>query len=107
MTTDSDLRIAAVSAAAVITAAQRGCHHDVLETATRLYDWLNVSPPVVSMTLTASEPVPQTPGSTTKGNTMQLHDTEEFTLSVAEKDAKGQPVTTDTITWTVADPAVA
>jgi hypothetical protein len=108
MTTDSELRIAAVSAAAVITAAQHGCHHDVLETATRLYDWLNTPPPAVRMTLTASAPVPQTtPGSTTEGNTMQLHDTEEFTLSVAETDAKGQPVTTDTITWTVADPTVA
>jgi hypothetical protein len=26
---------------------------------------------------------------------------------VAETDAKGQPVTTDTLTWTVADPTVA
>jgi hypothetical protein len=105
MATDADLRIAAVSAAAVITAAQHGCHHEVLQTATQLYDWMNVSPPAVRMTLTAGPATPQT--GTTKGNTMQLHDTEQFTLSVAETDAKGQPVTTDTLTWTVADPAVA
>jgi hypothetical protein len=32
---------------------------------------------------------------------MQLMDTQQVTLSVAETDSKGQPVTGDALTWTV------
>jgi hypothetical protein len=86
-----------------------GTTGDVLAVADAFYRWLEGP---VSLVLTAGltyqQAVPGDPGVPTlrKGNAMQLSDTQQVTLSVAETDSKGQPVTGDALTWSVDNPAV-
>jgi hypothetical protein len=90
-----------------LAAAQAG---DVTATANVFYAWLE-GPALMLLTadsLTYQQASPEGPGTPTvkKGPAVQLTDLQQVTLSVAEQDSKGQPVTGDTLTWTVDDPAV-
>jgi len=78
---------------------------DITGAATVFYRWLE-GPAIIVLThdsLTYSQADPDGPGTPTtmKGNTVQLTDTQQVTLTVAEQDSKGQPVTGDNLTWTV------
>lgn len=77
----------------------------VVDAATVFYRWLE-GPVLLTLTrdpITHSQADPAGPGepTTTKGNTVQLTDLQQVTLTVAEQDSKGQPVTGDALTWTV------
>lgn len=90
----------------VITPAQAG---DVTSVATTFYRWLE-GPAVLFLTTdptTFDQAAPEGPGTPTtrKGNQVQLTDLQQVTLSVAEQDAKGQPVS-DSLTWSVDNPQV-
>ena len=82
---------------------------DVTSTAQVYYRWLE-GPAFLFLTVdpeTFDQAAPEGPGTPTvmKGNTVQLTDLQQVTLSVAEIDSKGQPVS-DTLTWSVDQPAV-
>lgn len=84
---------------------------DITSAATVFYRWLE-GPAIMVLThdsLTFSQAAPDGPGTPTvmKGNTVQLTDLQQVTLSVAEQDSKGQPVTGDALTWAVDNTAVA
>jgi hypothetical protein len=84
-----------------LSAAQAG---DVTATAGVFYRWLEGPAVMVltSDTLTYQQASPDGPGTPTvkKGSTVQLTDTQQVTLSVAEQDSKGQP-SADTLAWSV------
>lgn len=74
------------------------------------YDWLE-GPVVMVLTADTStyqQGAPDGPGTPTvqKGTNVQLTDTQQVTLSVAEVDSKGQPVNNDALTWSVDQPGV-
>lgn len=101
------LQLAVQATASHVTAQAR----DVTCAATMFYRWLE-GPAILVLThdsITYSQAAPDGPGAPTimKGTTVQLTDLQQVTLSVAEQDSKGQPVTTDALTWTVDNPAVA
>jgi hypothetical protein len=82
---------------------------DVTYVAGIYYRWLE-GPAVLFMTVdptTFNQAAPEGPGMPTirKGVIVQLTDLQQVTLSVAEQDSKGQPVT-DTLTWVVDQPGV-
>lgn len=82
---------------------------DITAGATIYYQWLE-GPAVLFMTVdptTFSQAAPEGPGTPTirKGTIVQLTDLQEVTLSVAEVDSKGQPVS-DQLVWTVDNSAV-
>ena len=82
---------------------------DVTYAATVFYQWLE-GPAVLFLTVdptTFDQAAPEGPGQPTirKGNIVQLNDLQQVTLSVAEQDSKGQPVS-DTLAWTVDNSAV-
>jgi hypothetical protein len=90
-----------------LSAARAG---DVTATASVFYRWLE-GPAVMVLALgpfTYQQAAPEGPGTPTltKGTTVQLTDTQQVTLSVAEQDSKGQPVTGDALAWSVDNPAV-
>ena len=90
-----------------LKAAQAG---DVTTTANVFYAWLE-GPAVMVLThdsMTYDQAAPDGPGTPTtmKGSTVQLTDTQQVTLSIAEQDSKGQPVTTDQLAWSVDNPGV-
>lgn len=103
-TDEGELRIAALQAASALHNKRGGCAHEVLESAQEFYAWVSQRTPV-RLTMSAGPATPQT--GATEGDHVQIHDDEQFTLTLAETDSKGQPVTTDTITWSVADESVA
>jgi hypothetical protein len=77
--------------------------------ATMFYRWLE-GPVVLFVTVdpeTFSQAAPEGPGTPTvrKGNTVQLTDIQQVTLTVAEQDSKGQPAS-DQLAWAVDNPAV-
>jgi hypothetical protein len=84
-----------------LSAADAG---DVTATACVFYRWLE-GPAIMVLafdTLTYQQASPDGPGTPVvkKGSTVQLTDTQQVTLSVAEQDSKGQPVA-DTLAWSV------
>jgi len=90
-----------------LKAAQAG---DVTATANVFYRWLE-GPAVMVLThdsMTYDQAAPDGPGTPTtmKGTTVQLTDVQQVTLSVAEVDSKGQPVTADQLAWSVDSPGV-
>lgn len=106
MAEDADLRMAALHAAARIYQGTAQ-HHATQEAAIGFYQWLAQGPAPVRMTITVGTPTLQGTGTTPpEGSSMQLHDNEQVTYTLSETDAKGNPVTGDTITWTVDNPAV-
>jgi hypothetical protein len=81
--------------------------HEIRDTAETFYAWLAGT---VRLVLTYGAIQKQTgvfagPITLTEENHVQLHDDEQFTLSVATKDAKGFD-TADAIDWTVDDDTV-
>ncbi len=48
-----------------------------------------------------------TPTTQKAGIPVQLHDNEQVVLTISETDAKGVPVTADTLTWSTSDPTIA
>jgi hypothetical protein len=72
---------------------------DVFTVADEYFAWISKRTPI-RMTVTAGPVTPQT-----EEIPMQIHDNEQFTLSVTEQDAKGFPVI-DAVEWTVSDPTV-
>lgn len=65
---------------------------------------------LLSVSETFDQADPEGPGVPTvmRGNSMaQITDTQQYTVSVAEQDTKGQPVTGDNLSWTIDNPAVA
>jgi hypothetical protein len=83
---------------------------EITAVAQMYYRWLE-GPAVLILTagpLTFDQAAPEGPGMPTimKGSAVQLTDTQQVTLSVAEADSKGQPVTGDTLAWTVDNPGV-
>ena len=113
-------RIAALNAAVETTRGHFAPHatrqekadasRHLLRTAERYERWLNRPVPTAHLNVTAGVVLDQTTGQPTgtviEGATMQLHDNEQFTLTVDPTDAKGQAVG-DTLTWTIDDPSVA
>jgi hypothetical protein len=90
-----------------LKAAQAG---DVTAMANVFYRWLE-GPAVMVLThdsMTYDQAAPDGPGTPTtmKGTTVQLTDIQQVTLSVAEQDSKGQPVTADQLAWSVDNPGV-
>jgi hypothetical protein len=82
---------------------------DVTTVAQVYYRWLE-GPAILVLThdsITYDQAAPDGPGTPTlmKGNTVQLTDLQQVTLSVAEQDSKGQPVS-DSLTWSVDQPGV-
>jgi len=82
---------------------------DVTSVAQVYYRWLE-GPAVLFLTIdptTFDQAAPEGPGTPTvrKGSTVQLTDLQQVTLSVAEQDSKGQPVS-DSLTWSVDQPTV-
>jgi hypothetical protein len=82
---------------------------DVTTVAGVYYRWLE-GPAVLFLTVdptTFDQAAPEGPGTPTimKGSAVQLTDIQQVTLSVAEIDSKGQPVS-DTLAWSVDQPAV-
>jgi len=82
---------------------------DITTVATIYYRWLE-GPAVLFMTVdptTFDQAAPEGPGTPTnrKGTAVQLTDLQQVTLSVAEQDSKGQPVS-DSLTWSVDQPTV-
>jgi hypothetical protein len=82
---------------------------DVTTVAGIFYRWLE-GPAVLFMTAdpeTFSQAAPEGPGTPTvrKGNTVQLNDLQQVTLTVAEQDSKAQPVS-DQLSWSVDNSAV-
>lgn len=90
-----------------LSAAQAG---DVTATANVFYRWLEGPAVMVLVTdpATYQQAAPEGPGTPTvkKGSTVQLTDTQQVTLSIAEVDSKQQPVTTDSLAWSVDNSAV-
>lgn len=89
-----------------LTPAQAG---DVTSVATTFYRWLE-GPAVLFLTVdptTFLQAAPEGPGSPTvrKGMQVQLNDLQQVTLSIAEQDSKGQPVS-DALAWSVDNSAV-
>lgn len=83
---------------------------DITTAADIFYRWLE-GPAILVLTcdsVTYQQASPAGPGTPTtkKGNTVQLTDMQQVTLSVAEQDSKGQAVTGDSLTWTVDNPQV-
>ena len=77
---------------------------DVTGVAQTFYRWLE-GPAVMFLAIdptTFDQAAPEGPGHPTirKGTEVQLTDLQQVTLSVAEQDSKGQPVS-DTLAWTV------
>ena len=76
------------------------------------YRWLE-GPAFLILTiseLTFPQDAPDGPGvpTTVKGPLMaQITDLQQFTATVGEVDSKNQPVTTDSLAWTIDQPAVA
>jgi hypothetical protein len=84
--------------------------HLVLGKLESLSRWLE-GPAVLVLapaSLTFEQAAPDGPGMPTvmKGTAVQLTDLQQVTLTVAEQDSKGQPVTGDTLAWTVDNPDV-
>lgn len=109
--TDNDRLTALQLAVAVLTeGGNRPAAQDVTAMAEVFYRWLEASVTLVlaSDPLTYPQAAPESPGTPTvrKGNTVQLTDTQQVTLTVAEQDSKQQPVTGDSLTWTVDNPAI-
>jgi len=82
---------------------------DVTGVATVFYRWLE-GPAVLFLTVdptTFDQAAPEGPGQSTnrKGTEVQLTDLQQVTLSVAEQDSKGQPVS-DQLAWSVDNSAV-
>lgn len=86
----------------------------VTRTATRLFQWLT-GPVALFLTIgqVLDQGTGQPTGNPTKGNPMQLHDTEQVDLSVEVADVKGASIpddigtTADDLAWTVEDTSVA
>ena len=82
---------------------------DITTVATLFYQWLEG--PAVLFTVvdptTFDQAAPDGPGTPTlrKGSAVQLTDLQQVTLSVAEQDSKGQPVS-DSLVWSVDQPGV-
>ena len=100
------LAISTVAPQGGLPASQAG---DVTTVAGVYYRWLE-GPAVLVLahdTITYEQAAPDGPGTPTvmKGNAVQLTDLQQVTLSVAEQDSKGQPVS-DSLTWSVDNPAV-
>jgi hypothetical protein len=78
---------------------------DATSVATAYYRWLEgpVTLVVVADSVTYEQADPDGPGTPTvmKGNSVQLTDLQQVTLTVAEEDSKNQPVTGDSLVWTV------
>lgn len=77
---------------------------ELLVIAQQFYDWLE-GPAQLDLTVdsvTYDQATPDGPGVPTrmKGNIVQLTDLQQVSLSVAEADSKGQPVS-DALTWSV------
>jgi hypothetical protein len=85
---------------------------DVTTVATLYYQWLE-GPAFLLLTisqLTFDQDAPDGPGVPTlvKGPLMaQITDLQQYTASVGEVDSKNQPVTGDSLAWTIDQPAVA
>lgn len=92
---EDELRLAALSLAVAKTSSMSGgCTHEVLPTADQYAAWVARRTPV-RMKVTAGDVTEQK-----ERIPMQMHDNEQFTLSVTESDAKGFPVI-DAVEWTV------
>lgn len=80
----------------------------VRDTATDLFAWL-AGPTHLALHrgLITVQSTGQPSGTPTPlGDKVQIHDNEQFDLSVSATDAKGQPVLGETLTWTVDNPDV-
>jgi hypothetical protein len=101
------LAVAVQTANKSLPTAQAG---DVTAMAEAFYRWLEAPVTLVLSCdpLTYPQASPESPGTPTvmKGSTVQLTDTQQVTLTVSEQDSKQQPVTGDSLAWTVDNPAV-
>jgi hypothetical protein len=95
----------------VDTAHLLACAELVVQAAEVFYGWMAGPASLIVTFATATyrqgpAPGPGTPTIMKGPNMAQLTDTEQVTLSVAEADSKGNPVTGDSLTWVSDAPAV-
>lgn len=107
MATEDELKVAALEAAARIFhgTAQR---HATLESAQSFFEWL-IKPHPVSMTIIVGPPSEQgstPPSMEGRAVAVTLTDSQQVTLTLGETDSKGQPVTGDSVVWTVDNASV-
>lgn len=100
MNDETRLRVVALQAA---TEDACGCRLDVLERAHAYFEWLTRRIPA-TIALTAGEVTKQPQQE--EQNPMQIHDDEQFDVTLTVKDAKGATITGDAITVTVDNPEV-
>lgn len=97
------LRLAALDQAVRVVASHEANSPEVIELAQRMYDWLTTPPAAAHLTLIPG-------GITRQGDNqetpVQLHDDEQFPLSVNATDAKGFAVTDPNLAWTVDNESV-
>lgn len=91
---EDELRLAVLGLAVEASSLSGGCTHGVLPIADDYAAWVARRTPV-RMQVTAGDVTEQE-----ERKPMQIHDNEQFTLSVTESDAKGFPVI-DAVEWTV------
>jgi hypothetical protein len=91
---EDELRLAVLGLAVEASSLSGGCTHEVLPEADKYAAWVVRRTPV-RMKVTAGDVTEQQ-----ERKPMQIHDNEQFTLSVTESDAKGFPVI-DAVEWTV------
>lgn len=96
---EDELRLAVLDRAIAASNLSGGCTHEVLPLADTFAEWVARRTPV-RMQVTVGDVTEQK-----EEEPMQIHDNEQFTLTVSEQDAKGFPVI-DQVEWTVDNESV-
>lgn len=102
---DVRLRLAALDQAVRVVAAHEANSSEIVELAGRMYDWLTTPAPTAHLILTAG-PITRQGGMQLQSenkeqDTVQIHDDEQFSLTVTATDAKGFPTTDPNLSWSV------
>jgi hypothetical protein len=98
------LRLAALDQAVRVVAAHEANSGDVVALAQTMFEWLTTPATPVRLTLVVGpvtrQGVPQQ-HENEEQNTVQIHDDEQFSLTVQATDAKGFPTTDPNLSWSV------
>jgi hypothetical protein len=97
------LRLAALDQAVKVVVSHEARADDVVSLAQRMYDWVSAEPTAVRLDLVVGEITKQ---GQQKETSVQIHDDEQFTLTVHAKDAKGFDTTDANLEWTSSDESV-
>lgn len=99
------LRLAALDQAVKVVVSHEADGPEVLGLAERMYQWLMTPPVPTHLALVVGGPIKQ--NTPKEPDTVQIHDDEQFTLTVQATDAKGFAVTDPNLTWSVDNESVA